>query len=109
MEIVNSGCRALVLFEIDLHQVPPGQTEGEQLPWRFPVSKGSPAQATKRRDDLMPATALRETPLHACHVAAGASLVPFAGWLMPLRYGSELAEHRAVREAAGILRSLAYG
>src|SRR5699024_4928271 len=31
-----------------------------------------------------------------------AVLVDFAGWLMPLRYGSEKAEHMAVREAAGI-------
>ena len=43
----------------------------------------------------------RKTPLYAAHEAAGAKLVPFAGWLMPLSYGSELAEHRAVREDAG--------
>ncbi|MGH8427258.1 MAG: glycine cleavage system aminomethyltransferase GcvT [Gammaproteobacteria bacterium] len=44
----------------------------------------------------------RKTPLYAEHEAAGARLAPFAGWLMPLAYGSELAEHRAVREAAGL-------
>ena len=44
----------------------------------------------------------RKTPLYATHEAAGAKLVPFAGWSMPLSYGSELAEHRAVREDAGI-------
>jgi aminomethyltransferase len=32
----------------------------------------------------------------------GAIVTDFAGWTMPLRYGSELAEHRAVREAAGL-------
>jgi aminomethyltransferase len=36
------------------------------------------------------------------HSELGASLTDFAGWLMPLRYGSETAEHIAVRTAAGI-------
>ncbi len=44
----------------------------------------------------------RRSPLHASHLELGATLVPFAGWLMPLRYGSELAEHHAVRRAAGL-------
>jgi aminomethyltransferase len=44
----------------------------------------------------------RKTPLHHEHVALGASMTPFGGWLMPLRYTSDLAEHRAVREAAGL-------
>ncbi|NMH99957.1 glycine cleavage system aminomethyltransferase GcvT [Pseudonocardia acidicola] len=42
------------------------------------------------------------TPLHAEHEALGAALTDFAGWQMPLRYDSELAEHRAVRTAAGL-------
>ncbi len=44
----------------------------------------------------------KRTPLHDCHVAAGAKLVEFAGWEMPVRYASELEEHRAVRGAAGL-------
>ncbi len=44
----------------------------------------------------------RRSPLDAEHRARGATLVPFAGWEMPVRYGSDLAEHRAVREAAGL-------
>ena len=44
----------------------------------------------------------RRTPLTALHERLGATLTDFAGWLMPLRYGSELAEHRAVRTAAGL-------
>lgn len=44
---------------------------------------------------------LRRTPLYDAHVAAGAKLVDFAGWAMPLDYGSVLAEHTAVREHAG--------
>ncbi|GAB2602132.1 glycine cleavage system aminomethyltransferase GcvT [Pseudactinotalea suaedae] len=42
------------------------------------------------------------TPLHAEHVAAGATLTSFAGWQMPLRYAGDLAEHHAVRTAAGL-------
>ncbi|RCV51494.1 glycine cleavage system aminomethyltransferase GcvT [Marinitenerispora sediminis] len=44
----------------------------------------------------------RRTPLYEVHERLGAALVDFAGWLMPLRYGSEAGEHRAVREAAGL-------
>lgn len=44
----------------------------------------------------------RTTVLHAEHVSLGAHFTDFGGWQMPLRYGSELAEHRAVREAAGL-------
>ncbi|WP_197320197.1 glycine cleavage system aminomethyltransferase GcvT [Saccharomonospora sp. NB11] len=41
------------------------------------------------------------TPLHDVHAELGASFTEFAGWSMPVRYSSDLAEHRAVREAAG--------
>jgi aminomethyltransferase len=44
----------------------------------------------------------RRTPLTSVHEQLGASLTDFAGWLMPLRYGSETAEHKAVRTAAGL-------
>ena len=42
------------------------------------------------------------SPLEDRHAAAGARFTDFGGWSMPLRYGSELAEHHAVRLAAGI-------
>ena len=45
---------------------------------------------------------LRYSPLHAVHEALGASFTDFAGWMMPVRYDSDLAEHHAVRTAAGI-------
>ena len=48
------------------------------------------------------ATPERYSPLHAQHVAAGASFTDFAGWQMPVRYSSDLAEHHAVRTAAGL-------
>ncbi len=44
----------------------------------------------------------RSTPLRDVHESLGATLTDFAGWLMPLRYGSESAEHTAVRQAAGL-------
>jgi aminomethyltransferase len=44
----------------------------------------------------------RFSPLHAIHVDAGATFTDFAGWQMPVRYSSDLAEHHAVRTAAGI-------
>ncbi|MBO9627737.1 MAG: glycine cleavage system aminomethyltransferase GcvT, partial [Microbacterium sp.] len=44
----------------------------------------------------------RRSPLHARHEALGAQFTDFGGWLMPLRYGSDLAEHHAVRQAAGL-------
>ncbi|MEB0307463.1 glycine cleavage system protein T, partial [Cryobacterium sp. 10I1] len=39
----------------------------------------------------------RYSPLHQAHVDAGASFTDFAGWQMPVRYSSDLAEHHAVR------------
>jgi aminomethyltransferase len=44
----------------------------------------------------------RRSPLDAVHRAAGASFTDFAGWQMPVRYSSDLAEHHAVRAAAGL-------
>ncbi len=44
----------------------------------------------------------RTTALHGEHVAAGARLVDFAGWEMPLHYGSQIDEHQAVRSDAGM-------
>jgi aminomethyltransferase len=49
-----------------------------------------------------PAGQLRQSPLLPVHQRLGATLTGFAGWQMPLRYGSETAEHRAVRTAAGL-------
>lgn len=52
--------------------------------------------------DSVSSSALLRTPLYSAHVAAGAKLVPFAGWEMPLHYGSQLAEHHAVRSGIGV-------
>jgi aminomethyltransferase len=45
---------------------------------------------------------LKRTPLYDVHVAAGARLVPFAGWEMPVSYVGVRPEHLAVRESCGI-------
>ena len=45
---------------------------------------------------------MKRTPLYLCHVAAGAKLVEFAGWEMPLQYEGVIAEHHAVRNACGL-------
>jgi aminomethyltransferase len=45
---------------------------------------------------------LKQTPLHAVHRAAGAKMVDFGGWDMPVSYGSQIDEHHAVRRAAGM-------
>ncbi|HWH10334.1 MAG TPA: glycine cleavage system aminomethyltransferase GcvT [Solirubrobacteraceae bacterium] len=49
-----------------------------------------------------PAPTLRRTPLFESHRAAGARLIDFAGWEMPVQYGGVIEEHLAVRSAAGI-------
>jgi aminomethyltransferase len=49
-----------------------------------------------RAEDLL------RTPLYELHVEAGARLIPFSGWSMPVQYGGILAEHQAVRTAVGL-------
>ena len=57
------------------------------------VPGGAPAETEE---------SLRRTPLYERHVALGARIVPFAGWQMPVQYAGIMAEHRAVRSAAGL-------
>jgi aminomethyltransferase len=51
---------------------------------------------------MSPVTEALRSPLHTSHEAAGGRLVTFAGWKLPVRYGSILAEARAVRNDAGM-------
>jgi aminomethyltransferase len=44
----------------------------------------------------------QQTVLNATHRAAGAKMVDFGGWDMPISYGSQIEEHHAVRRAAGM-------
>jgi glycine cleavage system T protein (aminomethyltransferase) len=43
-----------------------------------------------------------KTPLYDRHVALGARMIPFAGWMMPVQYTGIIDEHRTVRTAAGL-------
>src|SRR6201995_1356163 len=61
---------------------------------------GSPSNAEDGEKPQSPP--LRATPLRSERARRGATLTGFAGWRMPLRYGSETAEHQAVRQAAGL-------
>ena len=45
---------------------------------------------------------LKHVPLETIHEQLGAKMVPFAGFLMPVRYSSDLLEHHTVRNAVGI-------
>jgi aminomethyltransferase len=46
-------------------------------------------------------TSLKRTPLFSAHVKAGARMVPFGGWEMPVQYTGIVQEHRTVRSAGG--------
>lgn len=45
---------------------------------------------------------MRRTPLYKAHLDEGARMVDFAGWQMPINYGSQIDEHHAVRRDAGM-------
>jgi len=44
----------------------------------------------------------QKTPLHPSHLKASAKMVDFAGWDMPIHYGSQITEHEIVRTDAGM-------
>src|SRR5690348_1965136 len=44
----------------------------------------------------------KRTPLYENHLAANAKMVDFAGWDMPLHYGSQIQEHHQVRQDSGL-------
>ena len=45
---------------------------------------------------------MRRTPLYEAHIRAGARMVDFTGWEMPINYGSQIDEHHQVRTAVGM-------
>jgi aminomethyltransferase len=65
-----------------------------------PLPSTQPAPGTPEAADASFGELL--SPLHELHVEAGALFTDFAGWQMPVRYSSDLAEHHAVRTAAGL-------
>ena len=70
----------------------------------IPCEKWPGDEATSPLRKILEATqgALRKTPLHALHRESGAKMVPFGGWDMPVEYAGLIAEHMAVRQAAGL-------
>ena len=62
----------------------------------------APSRHALGDDRPMSSTELRRTALDALHRSLGATMTDFAGWDMPLRYGSERDEHLAVRTRAGL-------
>jgi len=44
----------------------------------------------------------QKTPLYQSHLDAGAKLVDFFGWQLPIHYGSQIDEHNAVRQSVGV-------
>lgn len=55
--------------------------------------------ATRKKEAIMTE---KKTPLYDVHLASGAKVIEFGGWLMPVQYSGILEEHRAVRTAAGL-------
>lgn len=74
----------------------PGTTEPGTTPSGTTATAAALPGSTAREADE------RRSPLDEVHRAAGASFTDFAGWQMPVRYSSDLAEHHAVRNSAGI-------
>ena len=69
--------------------------------WVGPLIVSSPTDPDAPMADA--ATPLQRTPFHAQHLAAGAKMVPFAGFEMPIQYPTGItAEHHAVRTGCGM-------
>jgi aminomethyltransferase len=66
------------------------------------MTEGEFSQPIAMPGELLPDTQPKFSPLHQIHVDAGASFTDFAGWQMPVRYSSDLAEHHAVRSSAAL-------
>src|SRR5438270_1330053 len=67
-----------------------------------PAGRRSPTPPVESQPVAVAAETLRRTPLFERHSGAGARLVPFAGWEMPVQYEGIRQEHVAVRTAAGL-------
>lgn len=76
--------------------------DGTDKPWYLGVadSEGSPLPVFEYEEAAD--APLRRTALYEAHQSLGAKLIPFAGWEMPVWYGSVMEEHSATRNAAGL-------
>jgi aminomethyltransferase len=69
---------------------------------RWRIRSPSVGRAFYSLPPVVPANDLKHTPLYEKHREAGARLVPFAGWEMPVQYAGVKEEHLAVRERCGV-------
>lgn len=104
----------------DLHRKPPGpvvvrrsrgvgqlpqadaEPQGDNKPWFLGMGASQAAPLPAFEWDEPDGDQLRRTALYERHRELGAKLIGFAGWEMPVWYGSVLEEHRATRQAAGL-------
>lgn len=71
-------------------------------PYYIGIGKGEGKPLPEFKWEEKESETLRRTPLFEVHKAAGAKMVPFAGWEMPVWYTSVVEEHLATRQAAGL-------
>jgi glycine hydroxymethyltransferase len=80
-----------------------GATIETEKPYFIGIQPGdAPSKEEFKWVEKQHAASSQRTPVYDLHVELGGRMVPFAGWEMPVRYGSVMEEHMAVREAAGI-------
>ncbi len=80
-----------------------GDVAGDRSPglW-FGAREPEPANLVDHITSIRRVQTLARTPLYERHLAAGARLVPFAGWEMPVQYEGVIPEHLAVRNDCGV-------
>jgi glycine hydroxymethyltransferase len=94
----------VVLLEAGPQSLPKvtAEADGSDKPWFLGVANGRenplPVFEFKEAENVP----LRRTALFEAHQSLGAKVIPFAGWEMPVWYGSVLEEHSATRTAAGL-------
>src|ERR1700741_2526919 len=88
--------------EIEAQQARKGPSQAASSPAR-PSAAPTPDTAHSQADAGANTKPLKRTPLYDVHVALGAKIVPFAGFELPVQYPTGItAEHKAVREKAGL-------
>jgi len=89
--------------EVHLNPCPhqEGDPIGKHKPFFIGIPKGSGSALPEFHWDEKESE-LQRTPIYDLHVELGGKMVPFAGWEMPVRYGSVMEEHLAVRNEAGL-------
>src|SRR6185436_18134534 len=89
--------------EIEAQQARKGPSQAASSPARPSAAAPTPDTAHSQADAGANTKPLKRTPLYDVHVALGAKIVPFAGFELPVQYPTGItAEHKAVREKAGL-------